>query len=127
MLLTTPTLEPSLSVVLGTIIPLLIFRRFEEREDAQRRIVAMSERTVAIHVKINGAFPKEVLTPSGPRSESKALFTVLNMAMERADAASRKIVARKEVMAPPRTSRGAQQADRMAKIGVSNVRMNDST
>ena len=86
----------------------------------------MSDSTVAIHVRTYSLSPKEVLIPAGPRSESKADFTVLNIATESADAASKNIVARKDVIAPPMMARGAQQLAKMPKIGVRKVRMNAS-
>lgn len=82
---------------------------------------------MAIQVKTKSALPNEVLIPAGPRSESKAPFTVLNMATERPDAASRNIVAKVEVIAPPMMARGEQQLARIPKIGVRNVKTNART
>ena len=98
--------------------------RLDEQEEAQSSTDEMRERTVAIHVRTYSLSPKEVLIPAGPRSESNADFTVLNMATERADAASKNIVAREDVMAPPIMARGAQQLARIPKSGVRNVKTN---
>ena len=86
----------------------------------------IKERIVAIQVRTYSASPNEVLMPAGERSESNACLTVLNMAMESAEAARRKTVARQEAMAPPMIHRGEKQLARSPNTGVRNVKMNAS-
>ena len=88
--LLTPTFEPSLSVELGTIIPLRMAPILDFRPERQTSIVEMKERTVATQVKTYILFPNAVLIPAGPRSESNALFTALNMADRKARCSEQK-------------------------------------